>query len=217
MKRVLLIFVVIAFKIFSDSGFVQIPELGSNAPSFKTITNRGIIDFPEAYVGKWVVFFSFPCAFTPVCTSEMKAILKDEKFFKDKNCELVGLTFNSVYDQSRWLNQLKRELDSGSGLILIPDVKKSIAKQYGMYHPIMSEEKAMRTLVIIDPSSKVRAILIYPMLNGRNIAEIKRLVMALQLSDIEKKATPANWKEGDVLVTCKKCKPPKEEPTPPKK
>jgi peroxiredoxin 2/4 len=194
-----------ALSIFAHTEYVQIPQIGTTAPSFETITTRGPISFPQEYVGKWVIFFSMPNAFTPVCSSEMMHFMLLENDFREKNCEILGLTFQNLDMEKLWIEKIQKNLNTNEEFPLIGDFDKEIAVKYGMYQPVMSTEKAARMVVIIDPTSKIRSIMIYPLFNGRNIAEIKRLLIALQESDKDNVVTPANWQEGQQTFNCKKC------------
>lgn len=191
---VILILFILSIKVsFAQTEYIKVPQLGSIAPSFYVLLEGETKKFPEDYKGKWKILFSTPSCFTPVCTSEMKELLKEYGSFKDKNCEIFALTFFGIQDEKKWISQIKEEIKAENEFVLIPDIDKSIAKLYGMYHPKMSEEKPMRTVFFIDPESKIRAILIYPMLNGRNIVEIKRILSSMQFSDKEHTFTIANW------------------------
>lgn len=182
------------------------PIIGSLAPSFEADTTQGKINFPNDYKGKWVILFSHPGDFTPVCTTEfiMFANMMDE--FKQLNTELLGLSIDGVPSHIAWLRTIKEKIEY-KGLKgvcvkfpLISDLKMDIAKKYGMIHETSNDTKTIRAVFIIDPDSKVRAIFYYPSSIGRNLEEIKRTVMALQTSDGFKVSTPANWEIGDNVI-----------------
>jgi len=184
----------------------RMPLIGDLAPSFTAQTTQGEINFPSDYKGKWVVLFSHPADFTPVCTTEFMTFATMEPEFKELNCELVGLSIDSIYSHIAWLMTIKEKIKYKNmenvevKFPLIADIKMEIAKKYGMIHGNESDTKAVRAVFIIDPAAKIRAIVYYPLSNGRNIEEIKRLVIAMQASEKHKIATPANWEPGDNVI-----------------
>lgn len=188
-------------------GFYHMPLIGDDAPSFTADSTQGVINFPKDYKGKWVILFSHPADFTPVCTSEIAtfAALADE--FKNLNAELLGVSVDSVSSHIAWLRTIEDKITFHDydkqpiNFPIIADVKMNVAKKYGMIQPHASDTKAVRAVFFIDPESKVRAILYYPLSNGRNFSEIKRLLTALQATDKFGVATPADWTpEDDVLI-----------------
>jgi peroxiredoxin (alkyl hydroperoxide reductase subunit C) len=184
----------------------SIPLIGDKAPSFTAETTQGTINFPEDYKGKWVIFFSHPADFTPVCTTEFMTFARMEPEFEKLNCKLIGLSIDSVFSHLAWLNTIKEKIEyKGMKGIevkfpVIADLSMEVAKAFGMLQPNVSTTQAVRAVFIIDPEGIVRAVLYYPSSNGRNMEEIKRLLTALQLSDAEKVATPANWMPGDDVI-----------------
>jgi peroxiredoxin (alkyl hydroperoxide reductase subunit C) len=185
----------------------RIPLIGEAAPAFKAQTTQGPIEFPKDYQGKWVILFSHPADFTPVCTTEFMTFAKMQPEFKALNCELVGLSIDSLYSHIAWLRTIKEKIkfkDMSNIEVtfpLIADVKMEVAKAYGMVQPGASDTQAVRAVFVIDPKGTIRAILYYPLSNGRNFQEIKRLLIALQTSDKFGVATPADWQPGeDVIV-----------------
>ncbi len=204
-KLILLFICILSSSIFASTEYVQIPQIGTKAPNFETVTTKGTISFPNDYQGKWVILFSMPNCYTPVCSSEMLYLLLQIKDFKERNCEILGLTFQNLDIEKQWVQQLKSKVNTNDDFPLIADFDREISQKYGMYQPSVSLEKAVRMVVIIDPASNVRALMVYPMFNGRNIAEIKRLLVAIQTSDKDNIVTPANWQEGQQTYTCKKC------------
>ena len=181
------------------------PLIGDPAPPFEASTTQGKINFPDDYKGKWVVFFSHPADFTPVCTTEFMTFASMADEFKAMNTELVGLSVDSLYSHIAWLRKIK-ELDyKGMKNIevkfpLIDDIKMSVANKYGMIQPNVSTTQAVRAVFVIDPNGIIRVILYYPKEVGRNMDEIKRIVLALQKVDSAKVATPANWRPGDDVI-----------------
>ncbi|MEN6379105.1 MAG: peroxiredoxin [Methanofastidiosum sp.] len=185
---------------------MSMPLIGDDAPKFKAKTTMGEINFPEDYKGKWVILFSHPADFTPVCTTEFMAFASMYKELQDLNCELIGLSIDSIYAHIAWLRTIKEKIEyKGMKNVevtfpLIEDIRMDVAKKFGMVQPNASTTQAVRAVFIIDPKAKVRAILYYPLSNGRNMQEIKRLLLAMQKSDKEQIATPANWQPGDDVI-----------------
>ncbi|MEA3430888.1 MAG: peroxiredoxin [Nanoarchaeota archaeon] len=185
---------------------ITMPLIGDAAPSFKAKTTMGDINFPGDYKGKWVILFSHPADFTPVCTTEFMTFATMQKDFKKLNTELIGLSIDSLYAHIAWLRTIKEKIEFKGmknvevNFPLIEDIKMDVAKKYGMVQPNASNTQAVRAVFIIDGKAKVRAVLYYPLSNGRNMEEIKRLVIAMQKSDKENIATPANWKPGDDVI-----------------
>lgn len=184
----------------------RMPLIGDDAPSFKAVTTMGEINFPQDYKGKWTILFSHPADFTPVCTTEFMTFAKMQKEFKELNTELIGLSIDSIYAHIAWLRTIKEKIeykdmkDIEVMFPVIEDLKMEVAKKYGMLQPNASTTQAVRAVFIMDDKAKIRAILYYPLSNGRNMDEIKRLVIAMQKSDAEGIATPANWQPGDDVI-----------------
>jgi len=189
-----------------DRSKITIPLLGEPAPSFKAMTTNGEINFPEDYKGKWVVFFSHPADFTPVCTTEFIGFATIADELKAMNTELVGLSVDSLPAHKAWLRDIETLEYQGKKNVkikfpLIEDIKMDVSNKYGMIQPAQANTAAVRAVFIIDPEGVIRTILYYPSSTGRNFQEIKRIVVALQKSDREGIATPANWEEGkDVII-----------------
>lgn len=185
---------------------MHLPFIGEKAPEFEAETTQGIIKFPHDYKGKWVVFFSHPADFTPVCTTEFMAFATMQEDFKKLGAELLGLSIDSGYSHIAWLRTIQERIDykgmKGVEVTfpVISDLTMDVAKKYGMLQPGASTTQAVRAVFIIDPKATVRAILYYPLSNGRNMEEIKRLLEALQHTDKYNVATPANWQLGDDVI-----------------
>ena len=185
---------------------VSMPLIGDTAPSFKAKTTMGEIKFPEDYKGKWVILFSHPADFTPVCTTEFMTFATMQNEFKKLNTELIGLSIDSIYAHIAWLRTIKEKIeyrdmkDVEVKFPVIEDLKMDVAKAFGMVQPNASNTQAVRAVFIMDDKAVVRAILYYPLSNGRNMDEIKRMVIAMQKSDKEGIATPANWRPGDDVI-----------------
>ena len=185
--------------------FERMPLIGDEAPSFKAVTTQGEITFPRDYKGKWVIFFSHPADFTPVCTTEFMTFGAMMEEFKAINTELVGLSVDPLYAHIAWLRKIQELEWQDKKKIevkfpLIEDIKMEISKKYGMIQPEQSTTQAVRAVFIIDPKGIIRTILYYPISTGRNIAEIKRIILALQKADQDACATPANWQPGDDVI-----------------
>ena len=184
----------------------HVPLIGEQAPAFKVKTTTGEIDFPNDYKGKWVILFSHPADFTPVCTTEFITFAAMQDDFKKRNCELIGLSIDGLFSHIAWLRTIREKIEyKGMKNIevkfpVIEDITMEIAKKYGMLQPGASNTQAVRAVFIIDPEGKIQAILHYPMTNGRNMDEIMRLLVALQTSAEHGVATPANWKPGDDVI-----------------
>lgn len=184
-----------------DDNCKKIPLIGDIAPDFYASTTNGPINFPQDFKGNWVVFFSHPSDFTPVCTTEFIKFQQDINEFKKMNTKLLGLSVGALSSHLAWLDAIEK-MPNGIKIDfpLIDDLDKSIATKYGMIQPRASDTSAVRAVFIIDTKSVIRTILYYPAILGRNIDEIKRIVLALQVSEKFKVAMPVNWVPGaDVL------------------
>ena len=188
-----------------ENNINRMPLIGDIAPSFKAVTTQGNINFPEDYKGKWVILFSHPADFTPVCTTEFMTFASMAEEFKAMNTELVGLSVDSLYAHIAWLRKIQELSWNGKEHVevkfpLIEDIRMEVANKYGMIQPGQSNTQAVRAVFVIDPESKIRLILYYPLSTGRNFDEIKRVIQALQKADAENVATPADWRPGDDVI-----------------
>jgi peroxiredoxin (alkyl hydroperoxide reductase subunit C) len=190
-----------------DNQVFSMPRIGDNAPEFKAVTTQGDINFPADYKGSWVILFSHPADFTPVCTSEFMTFASLEPKFNEVNCKLVGLSVDGLYSHIAWLRTIKEKIeykgmkDVEVKFPLIEDITMEVAKKYGMMQPGESNTKAVRAVFVIDPVGKIRTIIYYPLSLGRNFDELYRVVVALQTADKFSVATPADWRPGnDVIV-----------------
>jgi len=188
-----------------EENVYKMPLIGDSAPSFKAKTTQGDINFPEDYKGKWVILFSHPADFTPVCTTEFMTFANMIDDFKALNTELIGLSVDSLYAHIAWLRKINEIEYKGMKNIevtfpLIEDIKMDIANKFGMIQPGQSNTQAVRAVFVIDPEAKIRCILYYPLTTGRNFDEIKRIILALQKSDKDGVATPADWRPGDDVI-----------------
>lgn len=184
----------------------SMPKIGDKAPEFKAITTQGDINFPGDYKGKWVILFSHPADFTPVCTSEFMTFASMADDFKKMNTELVGVSVDGLYSHIAWLRTIKEKIEyKGMKNIevkfpLIEDITMEVSKKYGMLQPGESSTKAVRAVFFIDPKGVVRTIIYYPLSVGRNFDEIMRVMMALQTADNFSVALPADWRPGDDVI-----------------
>jgi len=182
------------------------PRIGDKAPPFKAVTTQGEINFPKQYAGNWVVLFSHPADFTPVCTSEFMTFATREEQFTKANCKLVGLSVDGLYSHIAWLRGIKEKIKyRGMKNVevkfpLIEDITMEVARKYGMIQPGESSTKAVRAVFVIDPKGVIRTIIYYPLSLGRNFDEIYRVVIALQTADAFGVATPADWQPGDEVI-----------------
>jgi peroxiredoxin (alkyl hydroperoxide reductase subunit C) len=185
---------------------ISIPRIGDKAPGFRAITTQGEINFPDQYNGSWVILFSHPADFTPVCTSEFMTFATLENKFASVNCKLVGLSVDGLYSHIAWLRTIKEKIEYKGmknvevNFPLIEDISMEVAKKYGMIQPGESTTKAVRAVFIIDPKGVIRTIIYYPLSIGRNFDELYRVVVALQTTDAFQVATPADWRPGDDVI-----------------
>lgn len=186
--------------------FIAMPRIGDNAPSFKAVTTQGPINFPEDYKGSWVILFSHPADFTPVCTSEFMTFASQEEKFNNANCKLVGLSVDGLYSHIAWLRTIKEKIEYNGmkdvevKFPLIEDITMEVAKKYGMMMPGESSTKAVRAVFFVDPKGIIRAIIYYPLSLGRNFDELYRALVAMQTADAFSIATPADWRPGDDVI-----------------
>ncbi len=190
-----------------DIQITPMPRIGDRAPEFKAITTQGPINFPSDYSENWVILFSHPADFTPVCTSEFMTFASMEKRFEKAGCKLVGLSVDGLYSHIAWLRTIKEKIeykdmkDVEVKFPLIEDITMEVAKKYGMLQPGESSTKAVRAVFFIDPKGIIRAIIYYPLSLGRNFKELYRALIAMKTADAFSVATPADWQPGeDVIV-----------------
>jgi len=176
------------------------PRIGDTAPDFNAITTTGNLQFSEYNKGSWVIFFSHPADFTPVCTTEMSGFTQELGFFEKHNTKLVGLSIDSIHSHIAWVNAVNEKTGVLFSFPIIADLDMKVAKLYGMLQPGESETAAVRAVFIIDPAGKIRLIMYYPLNVGRNMEEIKRALVALQTSDEHKVAMPLNWQPGEKVI-----------------
>lgn len=182
------------------------PRIGDPAPKFTAVTTQGEINFPDQYKGSWVILFSHPADFTPVCTSEFMTFASLEEKFEKANCKLVGLSVDGLYSHIAWLRTIKEKIEYKGmknvevNFPLIEDITMNVATKYGMIQPGESSTKAVRAVFYIDHKGIIRAILYYPLSLGRNFDELYRVLIGLKTADEFSVALPADWRPGDDVI-----------------
>ena len=182
----------------------RMPMIGDPAPAFRAMTTMGKVNFPEDYKGSWVVLFSHPADFTPVCTTEFIGFSKLSEEFEALNTRLLGLSIDSLHSHLAWARNIETIDLDGKGAVkvkfpIIADISMQVAKKYGMLQTV-AKTQTVRAVFVIDPEGIIRTILYYPMSTGRNLPEILRIVQSLQMHDKENVSTPANWQPGDEVI-----------------
>ncbi|TXT56707.1 MAG: Peroxiredoxin [Candidatus Thorarchaeota archaeon] len=174
--------------------------IGESAPDFETDTTHGPIKFSEWANDSWVILFSHPADFTPVCTTEFIGFAEIFPELEKRNVKLIGLSIDSLYSHIAWVRTIKEKMGVDIPFPIIEDLSMDVAKKYGMIHPAQSGTSAVRAVFFIDPEFKLRALIYYPLSNGRSMPEILRIIDAFQTSDKHKVATPANWEPGKEVI-----------------
>jgi peroxiredoxin 2/4 len=178
----------------------KMPAIGDQAPDFTANTTYGPIRFSEYNEGSWVILFSHPADFTPVCTTEMSGFATRHDEFKELNTKLLGLSIDSIHSHIAWVNNVKKNTGVLLDFPIVADIDMKVSKLYGMLQPNESETAAVRAVFFIDPKGKVRLVMYYPLNVGRNMNEIIRVLKALQLSDQHGVAMPLNWQPGEKVI-----------------
>ena len=176
------------------------PRIGDIAPDFTALTTKGELTFSKWQEGSWVLFFSHPADFTPVCSTELTEFAKRSNEFAKRNVKLIGLSIDSIHSHLAWRENLKQIFDVTIDYPMVADLDTKVAQLYGMIHPGASSTVTVRTVFVIDPKRTIRALVYYPLNVGRNIDEIVRVVDALQTADKHACATPVNWKPGEKVI-----------------
>lgn len=177
----------------------SLPRINDPAPEFEAKSTQGIIKLSD-FKGRWVVLFSHPADFTPVCTTEFVEFAKRTDQFKQRGAQLVGLSVDSVPAHIAWIRNIEQHFGVKIDFPVIADLDTKVAEKYGLIHPSASETATVRAVFIIDPNQKVRALIYYPMTCGRNIDELLRAIDALQTADENTCSTPANWQKGEPVI-----------------
>jgi len=178
----------------------SLPRIGDNAPDFTATTTNGEITFSEFNKDSWVVLFSHPADFTPVCTTELSELAKEEDYFKERNTKLIGISEDSIHSHVAWLQNIKDKLNVDIKYPLIADLDGNVARKYGMLHPGESSTATVRAVFTIDPKGTIRSVIYYPLNVGRSIDEIKRQLVALQTADENGVAIPVNWQQNEKVI-----------------
>lgn len=188
--------------------FQPMPRIGDYAPEFTARSTSGNIVFPEDFRGHWVVLFSHPADFTPVCTTEFMMLASMQDKFEEAGCKLIGLSVDSLFSHIAWLRNIKEKIefegieDIDIRFPVIEDISAEVARKYGMIQPNEHKTEAVRAVFFIGPKGKVRAMMYYPLNVGRNMEEIYRTLIALKTAFAYKVSTPANWEPGkDVVIS----------------
>ena len=175
-------------------------RLGDTAPDFNQNSTEGTIQFHEWIGNEWVVFFSHPKDFTPVCTTELGEVARIKGEFAKRNCKILAVSVDSVEDHREWSKDIKETQGNGPNYPILGDPDRKVADLYGMIHPNALDTLTVRTVFIIDNNKKIRTMITYPASTGRNFDEILRVIISLQLTDQYKVATPVNWRDGDDCI-----------------
>lgn len=176
-----------------------LPRLNEPAPDFKAVSTQGEITLSQ-FKGKWVVLFSHPADFTPVCTTEFIAFARNKERFDKLNVQLIGLSIDSIYAHIAWVRNIEQNFGVNITFPVIADLDMKVAQAYGMIHPGAASTATVRCVFIIDDKGVVRAMIYYPLTNGRSVDEILRLVEALQTHEQHKVATPEGWHPGEKVI-----------------
>ena len=177
-----------------------IPRIGDDAPDFTAITTHGEITFSDWQEDNWVILFSHPADFTPVCTTELTEFANRNAEFSDRGIKLIGLSIDSIHSHVAWVQNINEIMGTKIPYPLIADLDMKVANKYGLIHPGESSTATVRAVFIIDPNRKIRALIYYPLANGRNVDEVVRLIDSLQTRDSNSCATPVNWNVGEKTV-----------------
>lgn len=178
---------------------IGLPRLNQPAPAFDAVTTHGALKLAD-FEGSWLILFSHPADFTPVCTTELIAFAEIYPELQKRGCELIGLSIDSLYAHIAWVRNIEEKAGVKIPFPVIADLDRKVATAFGMVMPGESKTEASRCVFVIDPKGILRAMIYYPLSTGRNMDEILRLIDALQTADANNVATPANWRPGDKVV-----------------
>lgn len=175
-------------------------QLGDTAPDFTADSTDGEISLHDYGGSNWVVLFSHPKDFTPVCTTELGAVAKLKSEFDKRNVKVLGLSVDPINDHRAWVGDIEETQGCALNFPLLADPDRKVANLYGMIHPNANDTLTVRSVFVIDPNKKIRLTLTYPASTGRNFNELLRVIDSLQLTDKHKVATPVNWTHGDDVI-----------------
>ena len=183
-----------------EEQLITMPRIGDQAPDFDAVTTTGNIKFSNYIKNSWTIMFSHPADFTPVCTTEMSGFALEKSFFKKHKTKLIGLSIDSIHSHLAWVDNVRNNTGVYMDFPIIADLDMKVSKLYGMLHPGESMTAAVRAVFFIDPKGTIRLIMYYPLNVGRNMAEIQRVLIALQTADKNKIALPLNWEPGEKVI-----------------
>lgn len=183
----------------TNSAPINKAQIDSIAPDFEARTTKGLINLSD-FRGRWLLFFSHPADFTPVCTSEFIALQNAATQFHALNCELLGLSIDSLYSHIAWIKDIEVEFGVSIDFPIVEDISMAVSRAYGMLHESSTSTATVRSVFFIDPEGYIRATQHYPMNVGRSVDEILRVLNALQITDEQNVATPQGWIAGDATV-----------------
>jgi peroxiredoxin (alkyl hydroperoxide reductase subunit C) len=178
----------------------QMPRIGDRAPDFETNTTHGMLKFSEWAKDSWVILFSHPADFTPVCTTELSEFAKHKAWFAERNTKLMGESIDSIHSHIAWVQNVREKTGVFMDFPIVADIDMKVAKLYGMLHENASNTASVRAVFFIDPKGTIRLIMYYPLNVGRNMAEIMRVLEAMQTADEHACAMPVNWQKGDKVI-----------------
>lgn len=178
----------------------QMPRIGDKAPDFTAKTTIGDLTLSEYGADSWVVMFSHPADFTPVCTTELTGFATDSAWFAERNTKLIGVSIDTIHSHLAWVKNVRDNFGILMEFPIVADINMHVAQLYGMIHPGAADTATVRAVFFIDPAQTIRLIMYYPLNVGRNMAEIKRVLTALQTADQHKVALPLNWVEGEKAI-----------------
>jgi len=185
-------------------------HIGSTAPDFTQESTEGTIKFHDWIGNHWAVLFSHPKDFTPVCTTELGMVAKLKGEFEKRNCKVIGVSVDDVNSHRGWIKDIEETQSTRMNFPILGDGDRKVASLYDMIHPEANDTLTVRSVFIIDPNKKIRAIITYPASTGRNFQEILRAIDSLQLTDKYQVATPVDWKDGDDVIIVPALKDPAE-------
>ncbi|MDQ3755558.1 MAG: peroxiredoxin [Acidobacteriota bacterium] len=177
----------------------SMPRINDPAPDFEAKTTHGMLKLSD-FKGRWVVLFSHPADFTPVCSTEFVEFARRADDFQKRDAQLIGLSVDSITAHIAWIRNIEQHFGVKIDFPVIADLDTKVAQRYGLIHPAASETATVRAVFVIDPKSVIRALIYYPMSLGRSIDEILRVLDALQTADANACSTPANWQPGDKVI-----------------
>ncbi|HUQ49344.1 MAG TPA: peroxiredoxin [Terriglobales bacterium] len=185
----------------SEAAVTSIPRINEPAPEFKAKSTHGMISLNDYMSkGKWVLLFSHPADFTPVCTTEFVEFAKNHDEFEKRHVQPIGVSIDSVYSHIAWVRSIEQNFGVKIHFPVIADLDQKVARAYGMVHEAVADTATVRAVFFIDPKGNVRALLYYPLSLGRNVDEILRVFDALKTADDNACSTPANWRPGDAVI-----------------